>query len=194
VRLRFDLSARGRVFLVIRGPLPSCEVAVQTVRGRRGTNTLDFRGRVKRRQLRPGVYVLSISRVPRPVAGTPTVVVRVVSKRRVVALKGIVRDAACATATSVDLLRVLRPEAFAGTSFPKPTSPPATPAKASPLATASPTLGDDQDNVLGVAIQRLPVLGGGGPIGLLVALLFVALLGASIITLVTRFLRGSWNP
>jgi hypothetical protein len=193
VRLRFDLAMPKRVFVVIRGPLPSCEVAgVLPVRGRRGANTVDFPGRVKGRQLRPGVYVLSISRVRRPVAGAPTIVVRVISNRRAVALKGVVRDASCATVSSADLARVLHVEGSGGELLAEPASPPA---KTAPLVTAGPPKGDEQHDVLGVAIERLTEIDSAGDaVGPLLALLFLTLLGASIITLVTRFVRGSWNP
>ena len=193
VRLRFYLATRERVFVVIRGPLPSCEVAgVLPVQGRRGANTVDFRGRVKRGHLRRGVYVLSVSHVPRPVAGGPTTVVRVVSNRRTVALKGTVWKASCATVSSVDLAGLLRAGAPGRELSPERAS---LATKNAPLVTAGPPRGDEQQDVLGAAVQRLTEIDSAGDVfGPLLALLFLTLLGASIITLVTRFVRGSWNP
>ena len=62
VRLAFVLPKADRLFVIVRGPAPSCRIAGYIpVRGRKGANTVFFAGRVHGRRLEPGVYLLSLS-------------------------------------------------------------------------------------------------------------------------------------
>jgi hypothetical protein len=62
------------VVFVVRGPAPACNVVGRfSVRGRRGTNRVPFRGRVGRTTLAPGTYTVTA----RPV-GLPRQALRVV--------------------------------------------------------------------------------------------------------------------
>jgi hypothetical protein len=48
------------VYFVVRGPAPSCDVAGRfSVRGRRGVNSVRFKGKIGRRTLRPGTYTIT---------------------------------------------------------------------------------------------------------------------------------------
>jgi hypothetical protein len=59
-RITFRLAAPGRVVFVVRGPAPSCDVAGRfAVRGRRGVNNVRFKGRIGRRTLPAGTYVIT---------------------------------------------------------------------------------------------------------------------------------------
>ena len=74
------LPKRGRMFLVVRGPAPSCRVAgVIPVRGRKGENTVYFAGRVHGHRLAPGVYLISLSANRHHMPRAATEYVRVVS-------------------------------------------------------------------------------------------------------------------
>jgi hypothetical protein len=75
IRITFRLSAPGRVVFLVRGPAPSCEVVGRfTVRGRRGTNRVRFKGRVGRRTLAPGTYALTARPAGRGQRTRPVVV------------------------------------------------------------------------------------------------------------------------
>jgi hypothetical protein len=189
VQLDFTLSEAKRVFLIVRGPAPSCDVVgVIPVRGHRGANTVDFAGRAGGRNLRPGGYVLSISPVRRPSGDAPTTFVEVISKRRSVPAKAGAREPTCtaAQALAAGLLRregvaARRAELRAGR----------------PDASVPPATGDEQHDVLGVATPA----SGSGPsaegLESLITIGILALIGAILLTtvvLVTRFVRGSWNP
>jgi outer membrane biosynthesis protein TonB len=199
VRLRFELASAGRLFLVVRGPVPSCRiVAAIPVRGRKGLNTLDFRGRAAGRDLRPGTYSLAVSTERRPPAGTPATLVRVVSRARTVPVEGDTAPNCTAARTFADRRfdPLLRSEATVAHRL-------ATPAKAqraprSEPATLPPAKGDDQHDVLGIAIPA-PFDGDGpsGPLETLISIAILTLIGAlllTMVTLVTRFFRGTWNP
>ena len=87
VRLAFVLPKADRVFLIVRGPAPSCKVAGYIpLRGHKGLNTIFFAGRVHGRRLAPGVYLVSLSTTRRLDPAAATEYVRVVSPRRSVPL------------------------------------------------------------------------------------------------------------
>jgi hypothetical protein len=67
VGLRLVLSRPARVRFLVIGPAPSCQVAGRFVlAGHQGPNKVAFRGRVRGRLLRPGIYTI----VPQPAAGS----------------------------------------------------------------------------------------------------------------------------
>jgi hypothetical protein len=204
VRLRFALPAAGRLFLVVRGPAPSCRVAgVVPLRAKKGTNTVFFAGRVQGHRLTPGLYQLSLSASRRPQPAAPATTVRVVSPRRSVPVTNPTPTPACtpeqayfdhgtrrvlvaeAQQQQVRQLQPLGPIVTLAGAATAPLRP--------PLHPAGIANGDDE----GIA-GLLPGPGGSG--GLLESfaaigvLLIVASLLLGMVALVTRFLRGSWNP
>ena len=205
MRLRFELARAGRLFLVVRGPVPSCRIiAAIPVRGRKGLNTLDFRGRVRNRVLGPGTYALSLSPERRPPDGTAATLVKVVSKTRTVPVERGEAPTCAATQSSV------ASRAFQGmldreaaVAIAKRQAAPnqaqrsdkADREEQADLPTAK---GDGQHDVLGIAIPA--PFDGDGPSGALETLISIAILtliGALLLTmatLVTRFFRGTWNP
>lgn len=192
MRLAFTLSKAERLFLIIRGPAPSCEVVgVIALRGHKGINKVNFAGRAKGRNLRPGGYLLSLSRVRQPSADAPTTFVHVVSKRRSVPAKAGSKKPTCADErafTAGPGFRLLRREG-------PTTGLPAAKANAS----VPPARSDQQDDVLGVASPLPGFDSGSAAEGLetLFRIGILALIGAILLTagtLVTRFFRGTWNP
>jgi hypothetical protein len=199
VRLKFRLAAAERLFLIIRGPAPSCSLAgVIPLRGHRGANTIDFAGRAEGRNLPPGRYLLSLSRVRRPAGDAPTTFVQVVSKRRSIPAKAGARRPTCTNAqalASVPAFRLLRHEG--ATAAPRPAG--ASPTPRTTVPSTPPENGDEHHDVLGVAIPG-PDFGSGPTADGLERLIMIGILtvlGGILLTtiaLVTRFLRGSWNP
>ena len=200
VRLRFALPAAARLFLIVRGPVPSCRVAgVIPLRGRKGVNTLYFAGRVHGRRLGAGLYQLSLSTTRRPQPGAPATAVRVVSARRAVPVTKPVRLPACAVAQAYfddGTRRVLVIE----TKQQRPTATLA----AVPKAPLRPPLnggvadGDDE-GIAGFLPTPGSVGGDSADSGLeafaaIAVLVIVATLLLGMVALVARFLRGSWNP
>lgn len=99
VRLEFYLPAARRLYVVVRGPAPSCAVAgVIPFRGRAGENVARFGGRVRKRALAPGVYLLTLSPTRRLAPGAEGEAVRVVSPRRTVPLPVFERAPSCSPA------------------------------------------------------------------------------------------------
>jgi hypothetical protein len=200
VRLAFKLSEPQRLFLIVRGPAPSCNVAgVIPLRGHKGTNKVNFAGRADGRNLRPGVYGLSLSAVRRPSGAAPMTFVEVVSKRRSVPAKAGARRPTCTDAqalAAVPAFRLLRREGAAPT--PRTAKAPAA-APRDALASAPPANSDQQHDVLGAAIPGPGLDSGPSAEGLdrLIMIGILTVIGAILLTalaLVTRFLRGSWNP
>jgi hypothetical protein len=196
VRLAFTLSKAQRLFLIVRGPVPSCEVVgVIPVRGHRGVNKLTFAGRAEGRNLRPGAYLLSLSTVRQPLAAAPTTLVQVVSKRRSVPAKAGADKPTCAeaqTSATGPFYRILHREG--------PTVGRAeTPASRGLVTSVPPANSDQKHDVLGVATPGAG-LDSGSPAGALESLITIGILtliGAILLTtvaLVTRFFRGTWNP
>jgi hypothetical protein len=197
VRLKFKLLTAQRLFLIVRGPAPSCNVAgVIPLRGHKGVNIVDFAGRAEGRNLRPGGYLLSLSYVRRPAGNAPAIFVQVVSKRRSVPAKAGARRPTCTDAqalAAVPAFRILRREDAA----PRTAKAPATSSGA--LASVPPANSDQQHDVLGAAIPG-PGLDSGPSADRWVRLVWIGILtliGAILLTtvaLVARFFRGSWNP
>jgi hypothetical protein len=195
VELEFTLARAGRVFLVARGPEPSCRVAaVQRLNGHKGTNTVDFTGRMGERQLEPGTYLLSLSEEPRFDVDAPTTGVRIVSERKAVPVAE--RDEPTCEPTAISeraaVALLLRREREQTQRDSTPTRPPAAPA-----ADALPPIVDEEDQ--GVAGVRVPLFGAGpvgdsGPVAMFAVAAVIAALLLTLATLVVRFLRGSWNP
>jgi hypothetical protein len=196
VRLAFTLSKAQRLFLIVRGPVPSCEVVgVIPVRGHRGVNKLTFAGRAEGRNLSPGSYILSLSTVRQPLPNAPTTLVKVVSKRRSVPAKPGTEMPSCTDA------QASAPGPFF--RFPRREGAVLGPAEASTgrkgglVTSVAPANSDQQHDVLGVAT---PSFGSGSSADILESLVTIGvltLIGAILLTtvgLVTRFFRGTWNP
>jgi hypothetical protein len=197
VRLAFTLSKAQRLFLIVRGPTPSCEVVgVIPVRGHRGVNKLTFAGRAEGRNLSPGSYILSLSTVRQPLPNAPTTLVKVVSKRRSVPAKPGTEMPSCADAQAATgpFFRLLRGEGAA--AGPTETS---TGRKGGLVTSVPPANSDQQHDVLGVATPN-GGFGSGSSTDILESLVTIGVLmlvGAILLTtvgLVTRFFRGTWNP
>jgi hypothetical protein len=192
VRLAFTLAKAGRIFLVVRGPAPSCRVAgVIPVRGRRGANTVYFAGRVHGRHLEPGLYLISLSPRPRVDADAPAELVRVVSGTRSVPAPDSVPRPACSTAETPGetAARILVRE----TPPTPPTVRPAAPLRP-PLQGSAPEDGDDDSaGFLPIPAALEPDTGTEAVAAIALVMLVGALLLA-MVALVTRFVRGSWNP
>jgi hypothetical protein len=202
VRLRFSLPSTGRLFLVVRGPIPSCRVVgIVPLHARRGLNVVDFTGRVDGRFLRPGAYALSISATRQATAAGPVALVEVVSKRRTVPAEPGADAPDCTAArgfaaspfyglASRERSVSVRERAGLGAA-PTPTAQ----AIGRRELPSLPAQGDQQHDVLGIAIPGLP--GHGGTLSTIVSIGILTVIGALLLTaatLVTRFLRGSWNP
>jgi hypothetical protein len=197
VRLAFKLSKAQRLFLIVRGPVPSCAVAgVIPIRAHRGVNKVTFAGRASGRNLRPGSYLLSLSTVRQPLTAAPTTLVKVVSKRRSVPAKPGAHKPTCAEAqasTTGQLFRLLRHEGTAA-------GPGATAPTQRPVSNSLPPANSDQQHdVLGVATPGAGLDSGSSADRMesLIAIGVLTLIGAILLTtvaLVTRFVRGTWNP
>ena len=196
VRLAFVLPRAERLFLIVRGPAPSCRIAGYIpVRGRKGPNTVLFAGRVHGRRLEPGIYLLSLSPNRRLVPGAPTEYVRVVSQRRSLPLPDSAREPSCSEAAVLatdPTARILLAEALPQTATARPT------ARVAGAVVASPTGDENDDGASGLPDPG--VLGGATsaaeeePFLALAVLTLVAGLLLAMLALVTRFLRGTWNP
>lgn len=202
VRLHVVAARRSALRLVVTGPSPSCRrVGVLNVRLRRGGNDVLFGGRVRGKQLEPGIYTLT-PRLARGASPTP-VVVRVGPRGGVVALDR--NPHSCAHVTGAAGTGTGTDIGFAA----KPTSRTAAPAE--PAGDAKLPAGHGTDSAdlprstggtLGASATHLgrrvaDGFGDFGVVGDIVATallaLIVAVLGVSAV-LVLRFFRGSWNP
>jgi hypothetical protein len=191
-RLRFSVATAGRVFVVVRGPLPSCRVLGRVpLRTRSGPNTFDFTGRLRGHPLEPGDYLVNIStsRVPEP--DDVVAAVRVVSERRVVPLRKSVAEAACVEQPLSRFVATVLgsggPTAGAGGSdraggsWFLPPLPPFDDGGLDRLGSLPPVdsgAGGDEESYSFVAFAILTILGG--------------FLGA-LVTLVARSLGGGWS-
>ena len=199
MRLAFTLTRAQQLFLIVRGPVPSCQVVgVIPIRGHRGVNKLTFAGRAEGRNLRPGSYLLSLSTVRQPLAAAPTTLVRVVSKRRSVPAKAGAEKPTCAdaqTSATGSFFRLLRHEGTAAGPAAARTG-----RNGGLVTSVPPANSDQQHDVLGVATPNGGLLDSGSAADSLQALItlgILALIGAILATtvaLVTRFFRGTWNP
>ena len=197
VRLDFTLARAGRLFLIVRGPAPSCRaVGVIPVKGRKGRNSVNFAGRVQGHMLDPGVYLISLSPTRQFAPGAPTEYVRVVSPRRSVPLLESARKPSCNEAGE--------PETF---STPWIQLVEASPPSLRSARTERPTAQvasaqkddepeDDAEEATGL-IPDIGAIGGDAADQPFLAIAVLVLVGAlllAMVALVTRFLRGSWNP
>jgi hypothetical protein len=196
VRLAFTLTKAQRLFLIVRGPVPSCQVVgVIPVRGHRGVNKLTFAGRAGGRNLRPGSYLLSLSTARQPAPNAPTTLVKVVSKRRSVPAKPGAEKPTCAdaqTSATGPYFRLLRREGTAAGSA-------EVPARGNAGNSIPPASSDQKHDVLGVATPSGGLDSGSTADSLqsLITIGVLTLIGAILLAtgaLVTRFLRGTWNP
>jgi hypothetical protein len=155
-----------------------------------------FAGRVHGRRLEPGLYLISLSPTRRVDADAPAELVRVVSRTRSVPAADSAPRPECSTAET--------PGATAGWILVReaprtPTPPTVSPAAPSPAAPLRPPLqdgADERDDSAGF----LPIPGSLSPdtgTEAFAAIAVVMLVGAlllAMVALVTRFVRGSWNP
>ena len=186
VRLALRAPKAGRTFLVIRGPAPSCRVAGHIPV--RGASTVFFAGRVHGRRLGPGIYRISPSPNRLFAAGAPTAFVRVVSPRRSVPVADSAPKPACKTvapaAKPVTGKAAARPRArVAGVvASEKPSAGKREEAAVAALPVAEGVLGEATEDA-----ETEPFLA-------IAVLALVAGLLLAMVALVTKFLRGSWNP
>jgi hypothetical protein len=200
VRLRFALSRAERVFLIVRGPTPSCRIAGYIpVSGRKGVNNVTFVGRVEGRRLEPGIYLISLSTSRRLVPDAATEYVRVFSPRKSLPLPDSATKPFCSDSSllvTAPTAQILLPELLPGVA--NSTARPAQPTRPSG---ATPMPAGEQDDaeasgfipdagVLGVATDAAAE----EPFVAIAVLSLVAALLIAMVSLVTRFLRGSWNP
>jgi hypothetical protein len=168
------------------------------VRGRKGANTVFFSGRVHGRRLEPGVYLLSLSTNRHLDPRAATEYVRVVSRRRSVPLPEHAQKPSCSdvagASTSDTIERAVLAEAGSKTSKSKPRPT----AGLADAAAASPTGDENSDGASG--LPESGVLGAATddadeqPFVAIAVLTIVGALLLTMLVLVTRFLRGSWNP
>lgn len=204
VRLEFTLPEARRVFLIVRGPAPSCQiVGVIPFRGRKGENAASFAGRVRGRTLEPGVYLLTISPKRRLLPGAHTEYARVASPRRTVPLAESAKKPTCSAAQALaadPTARFLGSEPARAVAAPTSTARPAAPLRP-PITPAPERIGPDVDD--GGVLGALPSPGDfgsaardsvGGVITTFVLLVLAGALLVGMLGLVARFMRGSWNP
>jgi hypothetical protein len=190
-RLRFSVATAGRMFVVVRGPLPSCRVLGRVpLRARSGENAFDFTGRLRGHPLEPGDYLVTVSTSRQPGPDDVVAAVRVVSERRVVPLRKSVAEAACVSQPLSRFVATVLgsggPTAGGGGSDRAGGSvflPPLPPFDDGGLGLGGlPPLdsgaGGDEESYSFVAFAILTILGG--------------FLGA-LVTLVARSLGGGWN-
>ena len=191
-RLRFSVAAAGRVFVVVRGPLPSCRVLGSVpLRARSGANTFDFAGRLRGETLPPGDYLVNVSTSRLPEPDDVVAAVRVVSERRVVPLRKSVAETACVEQPLSRFIATVLgsggPTAGgggfdrAGGSVFLPPLPPFDDGGLKGLGALPPLdsgAGGDEESYSFVVFAILTILGG--------------FLGA-LVTLVARSLGGGWN-
>ena len=195
VQLDFTLARTARLFLIVRGPTPSCKtVGFISVTGRKGHNTVAFAGRVQGHRLEPGVYLISLSPTRQVAPGAPTEHVRVVSPRRTIPLQNSTRKPTCNEASG--------PAAYATSWIELVEAPPAssTARPERPIAQIASAQknepGGDDEEAAGL-IPDIGAIGGNAAEQPFLAIAVLVLVGAlllAMVALVTRFLRGSWNP
>ena len=202
VRLAFTLSRAARLFLIVRGPFPSCRVAGYIpVKGHKGKNTVIFAGRAQGHPLDPGVYLLSLSTTRSVTPGAPSEYVRVVSPRQAVPLPDSVPAPSCAEATAappgftttwVSLVRAIPTAATRAPGSKRPTAQ---------IASAQKNDTDDGQDAAGLfpspdggALAGVTSSANEHPFAAIAVLALLAALLFGMVTLVTRFVRGSWNP
>ena len=196
VQLDFTLARAARLFLIVRGPAPSCQaVGFIPLHGRKGHNTVAFAGRVQGRQLEPGVYLISLSQTRQFAPSAPTEYVRVVSPRRSVPLPDSSPKPACNEASKpatfstpwIQLVSAIPP----ASSTARPERPIAQ------VASAQKNEPDGDDEEAAGLIPDIGAIGGDAAEQPFLAIAVLVLVGAlllAMVALVTRFLRGSWNP
>jgi hypothetical protein len=175
------------------------------VDAKKGTNTVFFAGRVQGHRLEPGLYQLSLSASRRPHPAAPAATVRVVSPRRSVPVTNPTSTPACAPeqaylddgtrrvlvaeAQQQQQIQQLQPRGPIVTLAGAATAPLRPPLHAAGVANA------DDEGIAGLLPD--PRGDSGGLLESFAAigvLLIVASLLLGMVALVTRFLRGSWNP
>ena len=154
-----------------------------------------FSGRVHGRRLEPGVYLISLSTNRRLDPAAEPEYVRVVSRRSSIPLPETAQKPSCdtaAAAASNSSSPVVLAEAQPKTPKPRPT------ASLAGAAVAIPTGDANDDGVSGV--PESGVLGAATsdadeqPFVAIAVLTIVGALLLTMLVLVARFLRGSWNP
>jgi hypothetical protein len=68
VAIGYALARSGRVFVVLRGPVPDCAIVSRfSVHGKRGSNAVRFNGTVGRKRLETGTYLIGLRTASSPV-------------------------------------------------------------------------------------------------------------------------------
>ena len=68
VAIGYTLARSGRVYVVLRGPVPDCAIVSRfSVHGKRGSNALHFNGTVGRKRLGAGTYLIGLRTASGPV-------------------------------------------------------------------------------------------------------------------------------
>jgi hypothetical protein len=199
VSVRFALPTRSRVTVDVRGPLPSCNRTARfAVVGRRGPNTLMFNGRIGRRRLVEGSYLLALT----PTGRRPAWVAVHVGPRGAQPLPRVIVGQALSQCSSITAARAglaLRldvtpiggtPSATSPAAAPTAKQPPAAPHETTrpepvtqPKAIALPFEGVEE------AISELPA-----GLGYLLLLLLAAAGLASLLCLVAYVVRYVRSP
>jgi hypothetical protein len=196
VRLDFTLARAARLFLIVRGPTPSCKVAgFIPVTGRKGHNTVAFAGRVQGHRLEPGVYLISLSPTRQFAPGAPTEHVRVVSPRRSIPLQDSARKPTCNEASGPATYATSWIQLVEATPPASNTARPERPI--AQVASAQKNEPDGDDEEAAGLIPDIGAIGGDAAEQPFLAIAVLVLVGAlllAMVALVTRFLRGSWNP
>ena len=163
--------------------------------GAHGPKSVTFAGRVQGRRLDPGVYLISLSQTRQFAPSAPTQYVRVVSPRRSVPLPDSARKPACNEASEpttfstpwIQLVRAI-PQASSTARPKRPTAQ---------VASAQKHDEPDGDEEAAGLIPDIGAIGGDAAEQPFLAIAVLVLVGAlllAMVALVTRFLRGSWNP
>lgn len=180
VALRFSLPRAARIVIVVRGPLPSCELAGRfAARGKRGANQIRFFGRIRGRELVEGAYVLAIrtasSRPQRVAVGVIEDGARALSPAEAAAA-----IAACTARRPLALTRGARLTAAAVESVP-----------AEPPRREPPARGTD-DRPFRVVLPEIGSTSSDGELPLAVGIAALALLGLAVVGIVVFLVRFFW--
>jgi hypothetical protein len=149
------------------------------------------------RRLEPGIYLISLSPNRRLLPGAATEYVRVVSPRRSLPLAESARKPSCNEAAVLAADPTAR--ILLGEAPPPLATVAAAPAPPRPRAQTKPDDEDDGDEASGF-MPDAGVLGAATsdaaeqPFVAIAVLTLIAGLLIAMVALVTRFLRGSWNP
>ena len=185
VTIEFPLRRAATIVLTARGPLPSCAIEARVrVQGSRGANAIPFSGKLGRKTLEPGIYVIAV----RPSSSTRArrTVVRV-TERGADPVDPSTRSSALSACVVVSEQPGITLARLEGTGSAEPGAP-AAPAPTAPASAPPPVAEEPLQDVRGVvgveyvADRLSPII---------VALLAVAMMAALVASLggMVAFLR-----